>query len=79
MKRKTFTDKAVAEFYDKHFISVAIDMEEGEGPVLADRFGVNAYPTLLYFKPDGKFIVKATGFRKSDEFLEMGEQIVKSK
>lgn len=77
MKHKTFTDKAVGDFYNKHFVCVAIDMEKpGDGPSLADKFSVEAYPTLIYFHPDGKLIGKAMGFRKSKEFLEMGEQVV---
>ncbi|MDP2388077.1 MAG: thioredoxin family protein [Bacteroidota bacterium] len=76
MKHKTFTDKLVGDFYNKHFICVAMDMEKGEGPTLADKYSVEAYPTLIYFQPDGKLIGKATGFRKSKEFLEMGEQVV---
>ena len=76
MKHKTFTNKDVGEFYNKHFVCVAIDMEKGEGPTLADKYSIEAYPTLIYFKPDGKLIGKAMGFRKSKEFLEMGEQVV---
>lgn len=79
MKHKTFTDKAVAEFYNKNFVNVAIDMEKGEGPTLADKYGVEAYPTLIYFKPDGKLIGKAMGFRKSKEFLEIGVEASKTK
>ncbi len=77
MKHKTFTDKAVGDFYNKHFVCVAIDMEKpGDGPALAEKFSVEAYPKLIYLHPDGKLIGKAMGFRKSKEFLEMGEQVV---
>lgn len=79
MKHKTFTDKAVAEFYNKNFISVAVDMEKGEGPALADKYAVEAYPTLIYFKPDGKLIGKAMGFRKAKEFLEIGVEASNTK
>lgn len=79
MKHKTFTDKAVAEFYNKNFISVAVDMEKGEGPVLANKYAVEAYPTLIYFKPDGKLIGKAMGFRKAKEFLEIGVEASNTK
>ncbi|MBA3284676.1 MAG: thioredoxin family protein [Nitrosopumilus sp.] len=54
-------------------------MEKGEGPVLAEKFSVEAYPTLIYFKSDGKVIAKVTGFRKSKEFLEIGEEVSKAK
>lgn len=77
MKHKTFTDKAVGDFYNKHFVCIAVDMEKsGDGSILADKYSVEAYPTLIYLKPDGKLIGKAMGFRKSKEFLEMGEQVV---
>jgi len=79
MKHNTFTDKAVADYYNKNFVNVAIDMEKGEGPVLAEKFSVEAYPTLIYFKSDGKVIAKVTGFRKSKEFLEIGEEVSKAK
>lgn len=79
MKHKTFTDKVVAEFYNKNFINVAIDMEKGEGPTLADKYAVEAYPTLIYFKPNGKLIGKAMGFRKAKEFLEIGLEASKTK
>ena len=76
MKHKTFTDKSVGDFYNKHFINVAIDMEKGEGPVLAEKFGVEAYPTLVFVKADGKFLGKTTGFHNVDQFLELGQKAI---
>jgi len=35
MKRTTFTDKVVADYYNQNFVNLAIDIEKGEGPVLA--------------------------------------------
>lgn len=76
MKNKTFADKTVGDFYNNHFICVAVDMEKGEGRTLANKCDVEAYPTLIYFQPDGKLIGKAMGFRKSKEFLAIGQQVV---
>ena len=36
----------------------------------------NEIATEMVLQPDGKFIGKAMGFRKSKEFLEMGEQVL---
>ena len=71
MKRTTFTDKVVADYYNQNFVNLAIDIEKGEGPVLAEKFGVEAYPTLIYFMSDGKVIDKVIGFKKPEEFLEI--------
>lgn len=79
MKRKTFTNKAVADYYNKNFINVAIDMEKGEGPTLAQKFRVEAYPSLIYFKSNGEVIGKALGFRKAKEFIEIGKEVLKTK
>lgn len=79
MKRTTFTDKSVAEYYNKNFINVAIDMEKGEGPMLAERFAVEAYPTLIFIKPDGKVFGKTMGFHTVSQFLEIGQKVIKAK
>jgi len=79
MKRKTFTDKAVADFYNQNFINVAVDMEEGEGPVLASRFSVSSYPSLVYIRSDGSAIGKAVGFHKPKEFIDLGKKVINSK
>lgn len=79
MKRTTFADKNVADYYNKNFINVAIDMEKGEGPTLANKYAVEAYPTLIYFKPDGKLIGKAMGFHSVSQFLEIGQKVIKAK
>jgi thioredoxin 1 len=79
MKHKTFTDKAVGDFYNKNFINVAIDMGKGEGPALAEKYAVEAYPTLIFVKSDAKLIGKVMGFRKSTEFLEIGQEASKAK
>ncbi len=76
MKRKTFTDKRVGDFYNKYYVSIAVDMEEGEGPMLARKFKVDSYPSLIFLQPDGKFIGKATGFHSADEFLKIMKQFV---
>jgi thioredoxin 1 len=79
MKRTTFADKTVADYYNKNFINVAIDMEKGEGPMLSERYAVEAYPTLIFIKPDGKVFAKTMGFHTVSQFLEVGHKIIKAK
>ncbi len=79
MKHKTFTDKGVADFYNKNFVNVAIDMEKGEGPALAEKYGVDSYPSLIYIKADGKAMGKVVGYHKPKYFLGIGEKVTKLK
>ena len=48
MDKNVFTDGAVAEFYNEHFVNVKLDMERGEGLDIATIYDVRAYPTLLF-------------------------------
>lgn len=79
MKHSVFTDKKVAEFYNKNFINIAIDMEKGEGPRLSELYSVEAYPTLIFIKSDGKFFDKSVGYHTINEFLELGQKVIKGK
>jgi uncharacterized protein YyaL (SSP411 family) len=74
MSANTFTDGAVAEFYNKNFINVKMDMEKGEGPELARKYRVMAYPTLLFINPEGQIAHKKLGALPADTFLELGQK-----
>ncbi|MDI1356308.1 MAG: thioredoxin family protein [bacterium] len=76
MKRKTFTDAKVGEHFNKYYVCVAIDMEEGEGPSLARKYAVDSYPSLMFLQPDGKFIGKAVGYHSPEELLNILKQFV---
>lgn len=77
MDEQTYTDSQVAEFYNRNFINVKYDMEKGEGPLLADRYYVNAYPNLIFISPEGILLHKAVGFLPSNEFLALGQKAIK--
>ena len=47
MASKEFVQEKAGEYFNPRFVSVKIDMEEGEGVELRKRYDVNAYPTLL--------------------------------
>lgn len=71
MKRRTFSDPKVGEQFNKYFVNLAIDMEEGQGPELARKFQVNSYPTLIFLQANGTLITKAIGYHSSEEFLNI--------
>lgn len=73
MDAETYTNEAVASFYNANFINVKYDMEKGEGPILADRYYVSAYPNLVFISPDGIMLHKGVGFLAATTFLELGQ------
>jgi len=74
MEKNVFTDKAVAEYYNKNFINAHFDMEKGEGPNLASKYGIRSYPTLLFLNSEGEIVGKELGYIKTEEFLELGKK-----
>ncbi len=72
MSAETFVDKKVGDFFNKHFVNYKLDMEKGEGPDFAGKYGVNAYPTMLFLNPKGDEVHRILGFRASEPFLQEG-------
>ncbi len=72
MSKQTFMDQEVGKYYNTSFVNAKIDMEKGEGPELASRYKVEAYPTLLFVDGDGKVVHRALGYHDVAQFIELG-------
>ena len=73
MARNTFTDDAVGKIYNKNFVNYKFDMEKGEGPDFARKYGITAYPTLFYLNYKGEVVHKVVGYRAPDKFIDEAE------
>ena len=69
LKATTFKDAAVGEYFKKRFVSIAIDGEKGEGPALAQKLKLTAYPTLYVLDAKGNVVRKMVGFRTPEQLL----------
>lgn len=72
MSKQTFSDSKVSKFYNTNFVNAKIDMEKGEGPDLATRYAVEAYPTLLFVDGDGAVVHRALGYHDAAQFIALG-------
>lgn len=79
LKRNTFANEKVGIFYNENFVNAAFDAEKGEGIELASRYKVGSYPTLLFLNEDGTILKKVVGYHNPEEFLELGQEILKLK
>jgi thioredoxin-related protein len=75
MSKRVFTNQEVGRFYNSNFINLKVDMEKGEGLFLGRKFGVTAYPTLIYLDQNGRLIKKIEGALDVAEFLRVGKQV----
>lgn len=69
LKRTTFQDAAVGQYFQQHFVSLAVDVEEGEGPTLAEQFDIKALPTLIILNSRGEVVGRTIGFQSVDQLL----------
>lgn len=72
MEKNVFTNDTVADFYNTHFVNIEMDMEKGEGKELAKKYGIQAYPTMLYVNAQGEVIHRTCGSAPSQQFIQLG-------
>jgi thiol:disulfide interchange protein len=79
LKKNTFSDKAAGEFFNKNYVNVAIDMEKGFGPALLEKYGVNAFPTLLIIDENGNKVSFTRGFIPAEVLIAFGKDALTKK
>jgi thioredoxin-related protein len=76
LKQNTFTDKAVGDFFNKNFINIALDMEQGDGLAFAEKYQIRAYPTLLIIDADQKSTSVSEGYMGPAQLIEFGKYVI---
>jgi len=69
MARDVFPQQSVGDFMNPRYVCIKIDMEKGEGPALAKKLEVSAYPTFVIFNNDGKEVGRFLGGSTAEEFI----------
>lgn len=76
MANEEFVKKEAGDYFNPRFVNLKMDMEKGEGPELADRYDVSAYPTFLILEPDGTLRGRTVGSASIDAFIQKIEALV---
>lgn len=69
MDQNVFNQKETGEFMNKEFLNVKVDAEKSWGVAFKNKYGVNAYPTYMFFSPDGDVVFSSGGSKPSDFFI----------
>lgn len=72
MAKTVFVQDTVADFFNANFVCAKIDMEKEEGPGLAKKYGVRAYPTYLFIDGDGNLVHRSCGSMSAANFIAAG-------
>lgn len=73
MKYRVFTSSKVGEYFNQNFINVKIDMEKGEGPELARKYRVTAYPSLYFIDYTGGIKNYSVGYHNAKRLIQLGQ------
>jgi len=74
LKKYTFSNQKVADFFNANFVNVSIDMEKGDGPGLATAWRLQAYPTLIIFDAKGRPVLGEAGYMNVSQLLDFAKQ-----
>ncbi len=75
LKKYTFANKEVGDFYNKNFINIEFDADKKEGSLLTQKHGIKGLPTLLVLDKNEKVIYKNLGYFTSEQMLQLGTRI----
>lgn len=73
MAKNIFPQKEVGDVFNAKFVNAKIDMEKGEGPEIAKKYGVQAYPTYIFVNGDGELVHRSLGSMPAEKFIAVGE------
>ena len=77
MKKETYTDTVVGEYFNENFINVSLDGDQTIGRGIMDKYNLDAFPSLLIIAPDGKVLQKKVGFMLPNKLLKLGKKAKK--
>ncbi len=76
LKRQTFSDAAVGDYFNKNFVCLSVDGETEEGIRVRQLYNVRSYPSLLITDGNAKLLTRAEGFMKPYILINFGKRIV---
>ena len=83
MDRDVYPKDSVGEAMNAHFVSVKVQMDTAKSDddgvkawyadahALMTTYNIGAFPSFLFFSPDGKIVHRGLGFQKSAAFVQL--------
>ena len=74
LKNTSFKNTQTAEYFNKNFVNLSVDMEKGKGMDLATTWEIQEYPTLLILDFNGKVLFRSIGYLDAKQLKAFGER-----
>lgn len=75
MMRYIFPQEECGEYFNPRYVCLAMDMDEGDGPSVREKYGVGIYPTFLIVNPDGTLFVKELGAVTRNSYMSFVDKM----
>jgi thiol:disulfide interchange protein len=76
MDKTTFSDSLVATKFNREFIAYKVNADDVAGGLIVQKYQVEAYPTYLFFSPEGELINRLEGIFPSKLLMEEADYSV---
>lgn len=77
LAKGAFLNKELGEYYNQNFINLKLNAEK-EGRSAAKKYGVKAYPSLIFVDDKGNIVYKITGSRDVASLIQSGKEALNS-
>jgi thioredoxin-related protein len=86
MDKEVYTTAKVGEFFNQRFICVRVQMDQtkkddeelkkwySDANAISKKYGIAAFPSYLFFSPDGNLIYRETGYKRVNDFLGIAQK-----
>ncbi|WP_415324932.1 thioredoxin family protein [Chryseobacterium sp. MMS23-Vi53] len=71
LKKTTFKDPELSDYFNKNFVSLEVDGEKGEGIEIVKKYQLKGYPSLVFIDSNGNVVNKTLGYYDGKELLEI--------
>ncbi|MDE0659225.1 MAG: thioredoxin family protein [Gammaproteobacteria bacterium] len=76
MDANVFPKDAVGDYFNARFVNIKLDAEDEDvnGPEIGDRYGISAYPTLLFLNPDGSELGRGVAGLEVEQLIQLAKE-----
>ncbi|MDE0421616.1 MAG: DUF255 domain-containing protein [Gammaproteobacteria bacterium] len=76
MDANVFPKDAVGDYFNARFVNIKLDAEDEDlnGPEIGDRYGIRAYPTLLFLNPDGSELGRGVAGLEVEQLIQLAKE-----
>jgi thioredoxin-related protein len=76
MSNNTFKNEEIGKIVNANWVAYKLDCEKGEGPALAAKAKITAYPTLVFYDSQGNEIGRKMGYMDPAAFKPVLEEML---